>query len=257
MVNSGSANDGDIEYEGSDIGCPESDSDAPSDDDDEDIDGFRQGDPEEEEDPDYIGMFIQFMIGILLQRVISSKQFCCAMWFLSKAGISRCVFYGLAPKSRSGHYQRKVRNRVGVYRSEDMYKFKVVGRSRKAVGRQLIDADTYPAHELLEDDLRTNPQTLEALRKHIRDESLPPCYYSNLVVQAYGSIEEDPILPLGLFADGVPYSLVDSVIGFWVVNLVSGCRYLAAVLRKKKCCRCGCRGWCAFVQYLFVSALVI
>ena len=34
------------------------------------------------------------------------------------------------------------------------------------------------------------------------------------------------------------------MIGFFVYNLVSGRRHLAAVLRKSYICKCGCKGWC-------------
>ena len=53
------------------------------------------------------------------------------------------------------------------------------------------------------------------------------------------------VWPISLFVDGVPYSQVDSVIGFWLVNMVNGQRYVFATLRKKFMCRCGCKGWCS------------
>ena len=77
----------------------------------------------------------------------------------------------------------------------------------------------------------------------VDDRALPPCYSAHPVVRAN---PDKYVLPLGLFADGVPYSQTDSVIGVWVVNLINGQRNLIAVIRKKKTCDCGCRGWCTF-----------
>ena len=73
---------------------------------------------------------------------------------------------------------------------------------------------------------------------------LPDGYYDHPVVIEHGAREA--VLPLGLFVDAVPYSHVDSTIGFWLINLITGERHLFSTLRKAVCCRCGCRGWCTF-----------
>ena len=54
------------------------------------------------------------------------------------------------------------------------------------------------------------------------------------------------VAPLALYADAVPYSQTDSALGFWLVNLVTQRRYLAVALKKRICCKCGCKGWRAF-----------
>ena len=46
--------------------------------------------------------------------------------------------------------------------------------------------------------------------------------------------------------DALPYSLVDSVIGVWLINLITGARHVMMVVRKKIVCACGCRGWCTY-----------
>ena len=70
----------------------------------------------------------------------------------------------------------------------------------------------------------------------------PPAYYSHPLAQhAIG-----PVCPVAIFIDAVPYSHTDSIIGWWVINLVTGRRHLFCTLRKKSCCKCGCRGWCTF-----------
>lgn len=74
---------------------------------------------------------------------------------------------------------------------------------------------------------------------------LPKAYFEHPMVRARASTEP-PLLPIALFIDGVPYSQTDSVVGFWIVNLISGRRHLCAVLRKKLTCACSCKGWCTF-----------
>ena len=58
---------------------------------------------------------------------------------------------------------------------------------------------------------------------------------------------------VNLFVDGVKYSLTDTVIGFWFVDVLTGKRYLFATIRKRLVCDCGCKGWCTFyVMFRFI-----
>ena len=56
-------------------------------------------------------------------------------------------------------------------------------------------------------------------------------------------------LPCALYLDAVPYSLTDSIIGWWLWCLPTNKRYLYAGFRKRNACACGCRGWCSFRVY--------
>ena len=62
-------------------------------------------------------------------------------------------------------------------------------------------------------------------------------------------------MPYALYLDGVPFSLTrvgyDTVVGFWVINLVSQRRHLVTALRKSDMCKCGCKGWCSFANVFF------
>ena len=45
----------------------------------------------------------------------------------------------------------------------------------------------------------------------------------------------------------------DGVLGIWLVNFLTGERFLLVVLRKKLWCTCGCRGWCTlFPIFAFI-----
>ena len=42
------------------------------------------------------------------------------------------------------------------------------------------------------------------------------------------------------------YSSVDTMVAIWIVNMVTGARQLAGMLRKQTDCRCGPRGKCTW-----------
>ena len=50
--------------------------------------------------------------------------------------------------------------------------------------------------------------------------------------------------------DGLPYSLVDSVLGIWLFNVATNKRYLVGLVRKRLVCDCGCRGWCTYSEVM-------
>jgi hypothetical protein len=81
------------------------------------------------------------------------------------------------------------------------------------------------------------------LRKAIEERRFPPIYDTHPIVVEYA---DELVLPISIFIDGVPYSHVDSVIGFWAINMLTGRRHLVCCLRKGIICTCGCRGWCTF-----------
>jgi len=102
-----------------------------------------------------------------------------------------------------------------------------------------------PFHEALAKEMDGDAALRTKLGQLIRDRALPDCYYDHPVVKRH---EGRHVLPVALYLDAVPWSQSDSVLGFWLICLVSGRRYLWAVLRKQHACRCGCRGWCSFHQ---------
>ena len=104
-----------------------------------------------------------------------------------------------------------------------------------------------PPHEAIERYATGDDDVHEQVRDAINDNALPRQYFEHPVVREHGSLE-DPVLPFSLFVDGVPYSQLDSVVGFWLVNMITGGRTLLAALRKRRACGCGCRGWCSFYQ---------
>ena len=109
-----------------------------------------------------------------------------------------------------------------------------------------LGVDTHALHVLAPHevvDAGVTVAVLGNLATAVADNELPPAYYEHLVARQHGT-EQDPVLPLSLFVDGVPYSHTDSVTGFWLVDVITCARFLWCVLCKKLVCVCGCRGWC-------------
>ena len=219
------------------------------DDEEDHVAGFRAMDsdssegeelPETNDQDEFLGE----MLRLLMERSLSAKDFCVCMWWVSRTAFPGLRGYALRPGSSSGHYQRKLTKVLGVLnRSEKLMSLKMPGRAKDAVGRTENTVKTWPPHEAVDESVRRDPTITTRLMEMVDERALPPCYYSHPVVRAN---PDKYVLPLGLFADGVPYSQSDSVIGVWVVNLINGQRNLIAVIRKKRSCDCGCRGWCTF-----------
>ena len=101
-----------------------------------------------------------------------------------------------------------------------------------------------PGHEQFVADMEEPNNPLPSMLQKMKDaDELPPSYYNHPVVQ---STHCQAVYPLAIFLDGVPYSLTDGVVGFWLVSLVCGRRFLIGIVRKRNLCGCGCRGWCTF-----------
>ena len=71
---------------------------------------------------------------------------------------------------------------------------------------------------------------------------LPPAYHEHPVV-----VRSRPLVavPVSLYLGGIQYATRDSVLGIFLVNMVTSARHLLCSLKKKDLCRCGCLGWCS------------
>ena len=115
------------------------------------------------------------------------------------------------------------------------------------MGHTIVFASVRPAHEILEaTDFKDESYSVK-LREAIDSGGLPPSYDDNPVVL---SNPDEMVAPFGVYMDSLPYSLVDSVLGVWLVNLVTGARHLMLMVRKKCVCDCSCRGWCTWFVVL-------
>ena len=104
-----------------------------------------------------------------------------------------------------------------------------------------------PHEELMQEIQNVGTYTFKLrLQEAIQDGNFPPAYDQHPVVQ--GSSPDDPVLPVALYLDGLPYTLTDSVLGIWLINMLTGVHHCLIVLRKRLCCKCGCRGWCTLYK---------
>ena len=193
----------------------------------------------------------QQLVGHLLDlhlfNKISAQDCCTAMHFAAAAGIDEAKKFALEPGASSGHCSRKIRTALGHTASNtDLYEFDVPGHAKHTLGRASHNFVAIPAHEQIAADSEEDAGCRTQLVELLRGGDLPPCYYEHPVVVAN---PEENVLPIALYIDAVPYSLNDSVLGWWIENLVTSKRYLFAVLRKQCACQCGCRGWDSFHSY--------
>ena len=96
--------------------------------------------------------------------------------------------------------------------------------------RMPLEIPLRPPHELMEEEIEADSSLMLKLQESIADGKQPPAYRNHPVVAG----STTPVLPYALYMDGVSYSLVDSVIGMWLVPLVSGARHLIGLIRKQK-----------------------
>ena len=181
------------------------------------------------------------LLELYMLSQISAQHFCTLCFWAHKAGMNGNVAsYGLKPGCNSGAYQRHLDRVLGIHATKQkVYTVKTVGQPRNDVARGPIEVAMLPIHEVVDEELTATRSAAVQFQEAVDERRFPPAYWSNPVVKA----SPTPVVPLALFLDGVPYSLTDSVVGVWVVNLLTSKRHLLGVVRKAITCKCGCRGW--------------
>ena len=203
------------------------------------------------DDPGFGSLLVRYLLDLLFMSKLSAKDFCQIMWFAWKAGVGDCKTFCLRPGLPTGHYMRHVKEIMGWNDKERFYRMKIPGSTKHDLERTCLDVMTMPGHELMAMDLHMQGN-LEKDARALQDlradpNGLPPCYWEHPVVR--DAAEDEIVFPVAIYLDGAPYSQTDSVIGWWLINLISGQRYLTSVLRKRNICKCGCKGWCTFWRF--------
>ena len=196
--------------------------------------------------------FVAEMILLYLSRALNARQFCTLMWHSGRSGNELAAHYGLNPEASSGHFNRHCRKVMPELeeRRKLLYTLSMAGSSTRATGRVVHDLQVFVPHEMVDEDLRLREGLFSAdLHDAIDSNAVSRRYNQHplIVGQPPGSA---PVAPFDLFVDGVAYSLTDSVIGFWLINQITGKRILFCVVRKKILCSCGCKGWCSMYPVL-------
>ena len=226
----------------------------PGPDPDDDFDAGQWGMPSdsdsEGEDKDTPGhLLVRKILHMHLLNKITAEDCCTTLFFAAEAGVVEARQYAKAPGSSSGKYAERLRKLLGHLNNDDLYYFEYPGHHKHALSRMTHTGVCLPPHEQLWSDLATSVGYRTRLGEMVRRKELPDVYFKHQVVQQ----NSDMVLPVAMYIDAVPYSQTDSVIGWWMIDLVSERRYLWAVLRKQHSCRCGCRGWDSC--YIFLKVL--
>jgi hypothetical protein len=191
------------------------------------------------------------MFELFHSRTLNARQFCTQMYYAGQAGIDAVRKYGLAPGKHSGHYQRHIDHALGGSKVLEMYELMLPIHGKHSLSRSLFVLRLLVPHELIAETM-SEPSFRTRLREVIENGDLPPVYHNHPVVLEWGR-RHTLVAPYALYVDGVPYSVTDTVIGYWLVCLTTAKRYLFSIVRKHMLCECGCRGWCSHYQlHLYV-----
>ena len=191
-------------------------------------------------------VLIDFLVTLLLMRVLTAKRFCTLMYYAGLCGLHKLKELGLNPSSSSGHFARELVRKLGLYTRTDLYELKSAGRTKKGRGRISTTTQVYNLHEILHADLdeHSRADLDKKLNERKTNGDLPDVYLNHPIVQEHGAAM--PVYPVAMFADAVPYAHNDSLIGWWIVNLLDPAKgYFICALRKALVCKCGCKGWCS------------
>jgi hypothetical protein len=187
---------------------------------------------------------MRLMRSLVPSSSISNRQLCELCYLVGKAGIAEAVRDGMRPGCSSGNYGRHLDPILGFERgNRALYDMDIPGHNKQSLPRASLNLPTLPPHESFNSDI-TEGATYSVKLAEMLSAGMPPAYTEHPVVRS--ARDDEFVAPLALHADAVPYSQTDSVLGIWRVNLVTQRRYLAVALRKRICCKCGCKGWCTF-----------
>lgn len=192
---------------------------------------------------------IHMLFDLYATSSISAGCFCVLCYYLAKAGLGGlAAVYAKAPGAPSGRYQEHLDAKLGYKAARaTMYDLYIRGRRRHDIAGSSFAVKVRPIHEVVAANMADSPDAIEELEHMKQSNELPQSYFEHPVVRGTA----DPVVPLSMFLDGLPYSLSDSVLGAWVKNEVTKKRFLVALLRKKLLCRCGCGGWCSLFPLLY------
>jgi hypothetical protein len=192
--------------------------------------------------------FVKTMLHLMYTSTLSAKTFCVLMYLAGRAGIAEAKAYGLPPNSPSGHFMRKVKRQLGWMKKGKYMNMQVPCQGKHDLERSPQTVPVMPAHEQFYADMQEPNNPVPSMLQNMKDkDELPLAYHHHPVVQ--GAAPGVPVYPIAIYIDGVPYSQTDGVVGFWLMNLVDGRRWLVALVRKRNLCGCGCRGWCTFFHF--------
>ena len=192
-------------------------------------------------------MLCDYLLEAHISGRLTAKDVCLLSFWAKHAGAKGVDDLAKAPNTQSGNFKRHLDGIIASSSgAQKQYQIDVPVYSKTIGERTIRQIPACPPHEWLSETFvreDLGPKLQEAMQK----EALPPNYHNHPVVvkaKAEGDMEQ-PIIPMAVFIDGVPYCKHDSLILFVVQSLLTDTQYLTVCLRKRFLCRCGCRGWCS------------
>ena len=201
-----------------------------------------------EEGPTKAELWFEEMKILLLNRTITAQMFCTLVYNATHESnganeLSKYAKYGLKPNSSSGDYQRKLRKTMPMYvDAKPNYDLELAVNRKDELGRTTMEFPVMLPQEELEEELAGIPNWKEDLKRAIETKQLPKIYEEHPIVQQN---ELGTVLPIGIFIDGIPYSKVDELEGYWIINMLTNRRHFIIGLRNTLKCKCSCKGWCS------------
>ena len=187
--------------------------------------------------------FVDVLTGLYTASVLPGKVLTTLCYWAVKAGMKGAPEHvALKPSSHSGHCTRKINKQLGFDAFREMgYTMTCPGMRKHDAARTTFLMELVPPHDVIWKEAASDESLVEKLRAAKQD--LPPSYHEHPVVSAHPG---EDVLPLAIYSDGLPYSQTDSVVGVWIINMISSRRHLVALVRKRLTCKCGCRGQCTW-----------
>ena len=161
------------------------------------------------------------------------------------------------PGVHSSSYQRHLDTLPETCRDRStFYELDVAGYSKQDLSRTSHTLLVSPSHEEICDAVVGTRGWQTKLNELVPE--MPPAYHDHPIVKEARLAHEPVVGPLALYLDGLPYSLTDSVLAFWLEDLVTTTRYCIAIFRKRLSCKCGCKGWCSlFPIWMYVRYVLL
>ena len=145
------------------------------------------------------------------------------MFWADKAGVREAKPFALTTSAPNGHASRKLKTVLGHHVScPDLYAADLPGHSKHDVERSAQSTHFLPLHEQITNTWDAEAGCLTKLLELKAAGDLPASYTRHKVVLDHPS---EPVVPLAIFLDGVPYSHTDSVLGCWGLNVLTGTRF--------------------------------
>lgn len=206
--------------------------------------GDSEEDREEREDPDDAPQKLFDMLSAMYyESKISAMNLCLLAYWATAAGAKGVEKLAVKPNCRVSSYQKHLDSTLGFNKEDQrLYSLPTAMHRKSDAARTWRDLLCIVPHEALEREMDENAALLEDLPRRVEEETWSEAYRNHPVVRAHEGPR--PVVPVALYVDGVSYSNSDTVIAFWIYNLLSGFRHLCLAIRKSCTCMCGCRMWC-------------